>query len=249
LPFLKATIRKSKDEVNGMCKIFELYEIEEGARILDFSCGIGRHTIELSMRNFRVVGYDPSELYIEYARNWAERVARKKDRTPEFYCGHPLKISEFLLNRKFDGAIAMGSLGFLNESFDISILRNLAKVVKQKSILILELENRDWTLRNFQKYTHERSDDLELFEEWEYDSETSVSKSITNFWRVKSEKDLSLMLQLNTTLRLYSLHEIVKMLKAAGWKYLTSYDSILNLEPVNHQSRDMIVVARKERLG
>ena len=146
--------------------------------------------------------------------------------------------------KKFDVAILMGCLGFIDDEFDISILKSVVSVLKKGSILILELENRDWTIRNFQSCTHHQFEGLEVFEEWKFDSQSSISYSVSRFYK-KDSDTLNPLLELRTHLRLYSLHEVIRILECAGLSYLKSFDNILRLEPLQHQSEDMVVVARK----
>ena len=163
-----------------------------------------------------------------------------------FFCGHPLKLSNIIANnQQFDGAIAIGTLGFLDDGFDLRILKNIVKVLRIGSILILEIEDRDWTLRNFQKFMISRHRDIEMCEEWKFNSESSISESVSKFYQVQKDNNRSVLLELRTTLRLYSLHEVIKLLTLAGLSYLGSYESIFNLIPLTHLTQDMIVVARK----
>jgi SAM-dependent methyltransferase len=247
LPFLEATIPKSKKEVEGICRILKRYKIGTGARILDFSCGIGCHSMELAKKDFKVVGYDPSKFYIEYARRWSKKQDPKTRRNVRFVQGDPLKlIGNFSIDEKFDAAIVMGAtIGTNSEKFDTLVLENIGKVLNIGSILILEIENRDWTVNNFQSHTHHQSERIEVIEEWKFNFESSEAQSITKFFqKIRHDHNyLELILELKIKLRLYSLHEIIKMLRTAGWSYLESYDSIVNLTPVKNQSQDMIVVA------
>jgi len=247
LPFLEATIPQSKKEVNGICRILKKYEIGIGARILDFSCGIGSHSMELAKKDFKVVGYDPSKFYIEYARTWSKKQDPKTRRNVRFVQGDPLKLLGSLsIDKKFDAAIVMGAtIGTNSEKFDTLILQNIGKVLNIGSILILEIENRDWTVNNFQSHIHHQSESIEVIEEWKFNFESSEAQSVTKFYqKIKHDHNyLELLLKLKIRLRLYSLHEIIKILRKAGWSYLESYDNIDNLTPVKNQSQDMIIVA------
>lgn len=198
-----------------------------------------------------VVGYDPSDFYIRYARKWSAREKKRKEFRIDFFSGHPLRLSSLLSKQKtFDGIIVMGALGFLDERFDISILKNIAKVAREKSVLVIEIEDRDWTLKNFQECTYFRSKDIEIFETWKFNLESSTSESVSRFYQiVEDQHRLALKLQLGTTLRLYSVHEIVRLLKLAGWSYHDSFESSPDFgrlrRPVRHQTQDIIVIARK----
>ena len=63
LPMLERLEEQADKEVENLVRIFEDFQLQSNSRILDFSCGIGRHSIRLAERGFQVTGYDPSPLY------------------------------------------------------------------------------------------------------------------------------------------------------------------------------------------
>ena len=68
LPVLESLIEEAKLEVDGLTKIFKDFNILPGDKIFDYSCGIGRHMIELAKRDYMVFGNDPSDFYIKRAK-------------------------------------------------------------------------------------------------------------------------------------------------------------------------------------
>lgn len=52
--------------------LLDLFQLPEGASILDLGCGTGRHAIELAKRGFRVTGVDLSSGMLDQARKTAE---------------------------------------------------------------------------------------------------------------------------------------------------------------------------------
>ena len=66
------------------------------------------------------------------------------------------------------------------------------------------------------------------------------------FLRKKNWGDLVIKLKLNTTLRLYSLHELKQMLLNSGWKYVKSYGSLSSLGPVDLRSENIICIGNKK---
>jgi 2-polyprenyl-3-methyl-5-hydroxy-6-metoxy-1,4-benzoquinol methylase len=54
LPFLEQGKEKAVREVEGLCKIFDEYKVPRNSKILDLSCGIGRHSIPLAKRGYKV---------------------------------------------------------------------------------------------------------------------------------------------------------------------------------------------------
>jgi SAM-dependent methyltransferase len=69
-------------------------EIQQGSRVLDIGCGVGRHSLELARRGYKTVGVDSSSGFIDIANKAAKaeglgaqffvRDARKLDFSNEF---------------------------------------------------------------------------------------------------------------------------------------------------------------------
>jgi 2-polyprenyl-3-methyl-5-hydroxy-6-metoxy-1,4-benzoquinol methylase len=79
LKLLQNRAESTKLEVNGLVRIFERFKVPRHSRILDVSCGIGRHSIPLAEKGYNVLGLDLSPLFIAKAKQ-----RRKRGRsTPE----------------------------------------------------------------------------------------------------------------------------------------------------------------------
>ena len=138
------------------------------------------------------------------------------------------------------------SLGFSSEEDDIKILRDIHSVAKDHCVLIMETENRDHTLKHFNHYINYDFKNLQVCEEWNFDFETSVSTGKCKYFQKHSKGKLSLVLDLITTMRLYSLHELRRLLNEAGWKYLGCYGDIMTIDKPDFDSEDIITVSVKD---
>jgi hypothetical protein len=137
------------------------------------------------------------------------------------------------------------SIGFSTEDNDIRMLRNLVDICARNCILIIETENRDWRIRNFHPFIARQFEDLEVHESSKFNFETSVSHGRSKFYeRDRDGKVLNLLLDLNLTLRLYSLHELKQLIDQAGWTYLESYGDIQKLETVSYNSEHIITISK-----
>ena len=87
LPELVKMEDLAEAEVNGICEILNGFKIGRGSKILDFSCGIGRHSIRLANKGYEVVGYDPSAFFLKKARERAHGSPLKS--RIRFYRGEP----------------------------------------------------------------------------------------------------------------------------------------------------------------
>jgi SAM-dependent methyltransferase len=95
LPFLEDEKRYAVEEASQLHKLLGKQMVATRSRVLDFSCGIGRHAINLSRLGYQVVGYDPSNLYLEKAKEWAHRLFNDQVRI-RFYQGKPFDCSKVL---------------------------------------------------------------------------------------------------------------------------------------------------------
>jgi hypothetical protein len=70
-----------------------------------------------------------------------------------FYEGDPYNVSNVLLRYdelNFDAIIIMfNSLGVKEDEDDLLMLRDLVKIASNYCTLVIQVENRDWRLRNF----------------------------------------------------------------------------------------------------
>ena len=125
------------------------------------------------------------------------------------------------------------SFGYLDKPKDIVMLKNLLKVGNRNCILVLETENRDWRLQNFELITSFELEMMQIFGRWKFNFEIFVLEGTINFYRRNSMNDnnLRLDLKLQMLMRLYSMHELIDLLDKAGWNYRESYDDIALLKP------------------
>jgi SAM-dependent methyltransferase len=73
LPILESRKEKALRDVEGLCRLFAKFGVPREGKILDLSCGIGRHSVPLSQVGYQVVGYDLSPLFIERAKELAKQ--------------------------------------------------------------------------------------------------------------------------------------------------------------------------------
>ena len=75
--FAEKSPAETKKEID---QIISLTGILSNSKILDLCCGLGRHSLELAERGFKVTGVDRTEKYLEKAK----REASEKDISIEF---------------------------------------------------------------------------------------------------------------------------------------------------------------------
>jgi SAM-dependent methyltransferase len=127
--------------------------LARGARILDVGCGVGRHSLELARRGYRVVGLDISNRFIQLAREAATR----ERLSAEFVVGDARDIR---FQDEFDAAICLceGAFGLAgSDEGNLAILRGIARALKPRSPFALTAINAYSVVRqgppNYDLYT------------------------------------------------------------------------------------------------
>ncbi|HEX5891681.1 MAG TPA: methyltransferase domain-containing protein [Nitrososphaeraceae archaeon] len=285
LPALERGKEKAVREVEGLCKIFDEYKLPKDSKILDLSCGIGRHSIPLAKRGYKVVGYDISPLYLQKAREWAKREelinnnnnrgddeSKSNSFTIKFYQGDLKDAAKILSGNgqtDFDAIISMEtSIGYFGEEADYQMFKDLASICSSSysakssyssssPIFVIDTINRDYLIREFQPYIADLSQEkLEVHIKRKFDFESSSMEEEWKFYDKRRSKGkkisaadddavyLKQILDLNLNFRVYSLHELIRLLKQAGWNCISKYGDIVTLEPFNRSSRNMVLVSQ-----
>jgi len=244
--FLEQSLPKTEAEVAGLLRIFSEFGVEEGARVLDLCCGIGRHSVALAQRGFQVTGIDLSEASIRRA----EAMAKEKgvESRTDFLEGDVRRLLENVppKGRKFGAVINMfTSLGYWDDATDASILRQASQLAEGGCLLVLDMANKDYLVRHFLPFgmvTFQGEPQYVLIEERQLNLETSRMNNKWTFYRKEGE-DLKHAATVLLDQRVYSLHELVSVVRSAGWDYLKTYGDF-GLNPVTFDASRMIVVAR-----
>ena len=130
-------------EVN---RFIELLQLSPDDSLLDLCCGHGRHTLELARRgHVHVEGLDRSRYLIRKARE----AARKESLPVRFREGDCRRLS--YASRSFDAVLFAGnSFGYFDTSEDnVKVLREIARVLKDDGLLLLDVVDADYLREQF----------------------------------------------------------------------------------------------------
>ena len=235
LPFLTPQATQAEAEF-----VIDTMSLAPGAQVLDVGCGYGRHAMELAARGFHVVGLDLSTPLL--VRGGEE--AHRRGLTINFVRGD---MRELDFENQFDGAYCLFStFGYFDDETNKKTLQNIARALKPNGKLLVEILNRDYVIADLPTRVWWEGDGCVVLEEVElnyFSSRIQVNRSVVFDDGRQLEQEISV--------RAYSLHEVGKLMHAAGFRVLeVSGGYQMRGRFFGNQSRHIIVLAeRKENPG
>jgi SAM-dependent methyltransferase len=232
--YLRVYKELEKETSREVEAIVRMMDLKPKAKILDLCCGYGRHSIELVQRGFQVTGYDLSDFFIEKA---------KKDSVDsgvevEFVKGDMRKLP---FDKEFDAVVnVFTSFGFFDkESDDFKVTKGVSRALKKGGLFLLDLKNREYLIRNFQRRRWRQQEDFIMLEDNFFDLFTSrweLTRTLVFENGRKKENSFSL--------RMYTFTEILNLLKKSGF-ILESVYGDFDFREYSLDSPRMILISRK----
>ncbi|HET9992935.1 MAG TPA: class I SAM-dependent methyltransferase [Kofleriaceae bacterium] len=231
LPFLTPQATQSEAEF-----VIEAMNLAPGAQVLDVGCGYGRHAMELAARGFHVVGLDLSTPLL--VRGGEE--AHRRGLTINFIRGD---MRELDFENQFDAAYSLFStFGYFDDETNKKTLQNIARALKPNGKLLIEILNRDYVIADLPTRVWWEGDGCVVLEEVElnyFSSRIQVNRSVVFDDGRQLEQEISV--------RAYSLHEVGKLMHAAGFRVLeVSGGYQMRGRFFGNQSRHIIVLAERK---
>lgn len=212
--------------------IITLLKLPPNASVLDLCCGVGRHSLELARRGFRVIGVDRTVSFIEEARRRAE--AEKL--SVEFVGGD---MRRFRRPEAFDVAINLfTSFGFFEDpKEDKHVLENIYASLKPGGKFLLDVMGKEVLARIFQKRDWIEEDGV-LLEERQLHDGWSRIETRWIILRGAEREEFTLIL------RLYSGAEMVALLKEVGFSRVELFGNFAGA-PYDQNARRLVALAKK----
>jgi len=206
--YLRATERLTEAQLAAEVDFIEdSLGIERGGAVLDLACGTGRHAVELARRGYEVVGFDLSLTML--AR--ASEEAQEHDAKLNFLQGD---MREMTFAEQFDGVYCWNtSFGYFEEEKNAQVINRIHGALKAGGLLLLDVVNRDFVVRQSPSLAWFEGDGCVCMDEMTVDF-------ITSRLRVKRTMmlDDGRSREIEYSMRVYSLHELGKLLHDHGFK-------------------------------
>ena len=235
LPFLTPQATQGEAEF-----VIAAMGLVPGSQVLDIGCGYGRHAMELAARGFHVVGLDLSTPLL--LRGGEE--AQRRGLQINFVRGD---MRELDFDAQFDGAYCLFStFGYFDDETNKRTVSNIARALKPGGRVLIEILNRDYVIADLPTRVWWEGDGCVVLEEVElnyFSSRIQVNRSVVFDDGRQLEQEISV--------RAYALHEVGKLMHAAGFRVLeVSGGYQTRGRFFGNQSRHIIVLAeRKEAAG
>ena len=231
LPFLTPQATQSEAEF-----VIDAMGLQPGAQVLDIGCGYGRHAMELAARGFHVVGLDLSTPLL--VRGGEEAMRRGLE--INFVRGD---MRELDFDAQFDGAYCMFStFGYFDDETNKKTVSNIARALKPGGRVMIEILNRDYVIADLPTRVWWEGEGCVVLEEVElnyFSSRIQVNRSVVFDDGRQLEQEISV--------RAYSLHEVGKLMHAAGFRVLeVSGGYHTRGRFFGNQSRHIIVLAERK---
>jgi SAM-dependent methyltransferase len=230
LPFMRADQTLREVEF-----ISEALVAPPGSEILDVGCGYGRHAIELVQRGYNVTGLDLSLPLLIRAADEAER------RTLSVNFVHA-DMREMAFEKQFDGAYSMlTSFGYFDEETNLRVAERIGRALKPGKRFLLDIVNRDYVVSDLPVRVWWEGTGCVVLEEVDFNFHTSrinTHRSIVFEDGRQLEQELSV--------RAYSLHEIGRLLRQAGFRVIDVSGGLATRgDFFGSASRNLFIVAEK----
>jgi len=211
--------------------IWKILDLRAGMEVLDLACGNGRIANALATRGCLVTGLDLIPAFLEQARQRA--VTGKLTATYQLGDMRALPWAN-----RFDCIVNwMSAYGYFADEENRQVLSEAYRALKSGGKLLLDVNNREWVLKNFQRASVIERDGNYLVDQRHYDV---FSGRVYTQRLILFEGQPS---QMRFFVREFSYHELAAWLWQVGFQHVNGYD--WEGHPFSLQSQRMIVVAEK----
>ncbi|MFC1900805.1 class I SAM-dependent methyltransferase [Chloroflexota bacterium] len=223
-------IEAAKDEME---KVINLLDIKPGAHVLDLCCGVGRHSLELARRGFRVTGVDRTRSYLDRAVAQAEEEKLDVEFIQE-------DMRNFLRADSFDCVISMYTSFsyFKDPEEDRKVVQNVYGSLKSGGSFIIETHGKETLARILRERDWNERDGVIVLQE----------RKVSQNWSWMENRWILLRgnkrIENEISHRLYAATELMALMTGCGFSKAEAYGGI-DGSPYDHTAQRLAVVGRK----
>jgi SAM-dependent methyltransferase len=180
--------------------------VSPGEPVLDLGCGRGRHATELARRGYRVTGVDLSLPMLRRASSHAQERGQRIDLRQG-------DMRELAYDASFAAVYSWStSFGYFDDDQNIDVLRRVHRALRPGGTFLIDVANRDYVAATQPSVVWFEGEGCKCMDEMSVDFFQS---------RLKVKRTLAFdgggARELEYTVRLYSLHELGKLLQSLGF--------------------------------
>lgn len=224
---------RKKAAISEAEQVVKLLRLDPGAEILDLCCGLGRHSIELAMRGFRVTGVDRTVRYLDKARAHAAGQG-----VAVGFVQHDMRT--FRRPAAFDGAINLfTSFGYFEDPEDDRVvLRNLRESLRPGARLVMEMVGKENIAGIYTPKDWVEHPDGSFF---------LAERHVMPGWTMMRNRWITLRggekTEFNFTHRIFSAAELEALLKQEGFTVEAVFGGLDGC-PYDLEAKRLVIVAR-----
>lgn len=211
--------------------IWRLLDLHAGEAVLDLACGHGRIATPLAARGCSVVGLDVTPAFLEQARHDAAAAGL----TIEYVEGDMRALP---WTERFDRIVNwFTAYGYFDDADNRAVLTQAHRALKVGGKLLIELNNRDYILKNYQHAVVTERDGNYMIDHNRYDVLTGRNHAERIIVRDGHVRRMQFFV------RMFTYPELSAWLREAGFRHVGGYDH--DGHELTVESRRMIVIADK----
>jgi SAM-dependent methyltransferase len=214
-------------------KTVRLLQITPGTHVLDLGCGVGRHSLALARRGFKVTGIDRTKIYLQQARSQAN----KEKLDVEFIHSD---MRAFCRPAAFDVVINLfTTFGYFEDiADDRRVVKNVYESLKPGGAFIMDTHGKETLARVFQKHIWNENEGIIVLQE----------QAISQNWSWMQSRWI--MLKGNERIeniishRLYAASELAALFTGNGFSWVDIFGD-LDGNPYDETARRLVAVGHK----
>jgi len=215
--------------------IISLIGINQGARVLDLCCGVGRHSLALARSGYSVTGVDRTKEYLDVAK----KKAKNEELDVEFLEGD---MRTFSRPETFDAVVNLfTAFGYFEDpNEDKQVVKNVYESLKPGGVFLVDVMGKETIARIYQARDWHEDDDGTI-----YLQDRKVTKDwswLYNRW-IRITKD-GLRQEFDVSQTIYSARELKELLEDCGFKNTKAYGNFKGV-PYDQTSKRLVVVGNK----